>query len=55
MTTVTEATTTTAPVGDLPQTGNNDATGMLALIGTFVLTGTGFTVLKRSGILDSEE
>ena len=55
LTTVTEPVTTTAPSGELPQTGNNDAAGMFVLIGTFVMTGTGFIVLKRSGILDSEE
>lgn len=55
-TTVAETTiVTTAPTGNLPQTGNNDVTGILVIIGAFVLTGTGITVLKLSGIHDSKE
>lgn len=58
MTTVTEATYTTetaAAAGDLPQTGNNDMTPVLIIIGTFVLTGTGYFVLKHAGIQGSGE
>ena len=60
MSIVTEAvymteTTASAPAGDLPQTGNNDMTPLLVIIGTFVLTGTGVLLLKFSGTPDSGE
>ena len=53
--TTTTSDNSTRPAEDLPQTGNNNMTAMLVLIGTMALTGTGLTVLKRSGIVGSEE
>ncbi|HAG13539.1 MAG TPA: hypothetical protein DCG49_06715 [Ruminococcus sp.] len=54
-TTITETTVTTAPSGELPQTGNNDMTGLLFLFGTCIVTGTGYTILKRSGVAEDAE
>ncbi|HAG13540.1 MAG TPA: hypothetical protein DCG49_06720, partial [Ruminococcus sp.] len=44
-----------APTEDLPQTGNNDLTGLLVLLGTCAVTGTGYYALKRSGLFTDEK
>ena len=36
---------------NLPQTGNNSMTNLLAALGAFLLTGFGFAALKQSGML----
>ncbi len=51
-TTATAAETTVTTESNLPQTGNNNYTALLTLLGALTLTGTGAWVLRRSKIHD---